>query len=279
MTHGLLADIAENGIGPSEGHDRRLGEEDADIHENVIPAAPEADQQKRQEPEQEAERADLESTKPAIRHPGFEVIPILRHRDGCRSSGQALIQHIADDAGRKDDRRKRDIKEIYRDERQGGERHQRFILERLFADADHRFRNNGRDGGFEAEEKRGNRGNGPQRNIDPAQTPEDEDGREYEKNARGERPPRPMEKPADVGRKLLRLRAGQEHAEIQGVKEVVFGHPLLILHHFLVHHGDLTGRTAEADEPEFEPVTQGLTEADLFACHARSPCFLFTKSF
>ena len=51
--------------------------------------------------------------------------------------------------------------------------------------------------------------------------------------------PSAVQQPADVSRELLRLRAGKEHAEVQRLKKMVLGDPLLLLDQVLVHHGDL----------------------------------------
>ena len=54
-----------------------------------------------------------------------------------------------------------------------------------------------------------------------------------------------MQPPADPCRQLLRLRARQQVAEIQGMKILLFIHPLVLLDDFAVHKSDLPGRAAE----------------------------------
>jgi hypothetical protein len=69
-----------------------------------------------------------------------------------------------------------------------------------------------------------------------------------------------MQEPADIGGELLRLGAGQEHAEVQGVEKMAFWHPFPGFHDLFVHHRDLAGRTAKAYEPQLEPETESLPE-------------------
>ena len=59
MAHGLLADVAEHGIGAAEGHDRCLAEQDADIDEGIVPAPPETEQHDRQRPQGEKDEQVL----------------------------------------------------------------------------------------------------------------------------------------------------------------------------------------------------------------------------
>src|SRR2546430_8169239 len=67
-----------------------------------------------------------------------------------------------------------------------------------------------------------------------------------------------MHQPADVGRELLRLGAGENHAVIERVQEASLGDPALLLDELAMHDRDLPGRTAEADPAEFPPVAQRL---------------------
>ena len=56
--------------------------------------------------------------------------------------------------------------------------------------------------------------------------------------------------PADVYRKLLRLRSRKEHAEVQRLQEMIFFNPFLFFDHVPVHNRYLACGTAEADEAE-----------------------------
>ena len=62
-----------------------------------------------------------------------------------------------------------------------------------------------------------------------------------------------VQQPADIGRELLRLRARQQHAEIERVQETRLVDPFLLVDHDAVHHRDLAGRSAEAEAADLEP--------------------------
>ena len=69
-----------------------------------------------------------------------------------------------------------------------------------------------------------------------------------------------MQPPADVGGELLRLGAGEEHAEVQGAQELALRDPPLLLDQLAVHYRDLARGTPEVDEPELDPEPQRLPE-------------------
>ena len=71
-----------------------------------------------------------------------------------------------------------------------------------------------------------------------------------------------MQQPADIGRELLRLRTRQQHAVVQRVQEPALGNPVLFLDQDAVHHRDLPGRPAEAQQRHLQPDPKGLAEAD-----------------
>ena len=55
-----------------------------------------------------------------------------------------------------------------------------------------------------------------------------------------------MHQPADIGRKLLRLGAGEQHAEIQRMQKAALRDPFLIVDEHAMHQRDLSGGAAEA---------------------------------
>ena len=71
-----------------------------------------------------------------------------------------------------------------------------------------------------------------------------------------------MHQPADVGRKLLRLGPGQQHAVVEGVQEPLLRDPALLLDQDAVHHGDLAGGTAEAQRRDPHPRPERLVQRD-----------------
>ena len=74
---------------------------------------------------------------------------------------------------------------------------------------------------------------------------EDEDAGAGQQPARG-----PMHQPADIGRELLRLGAGQQHAVVQGMQEALLGDPVLALDQIGMHERNLARWTAKADETQ-----------------------------
>ena len=58
----------------------------------------------------------------------------------------------------------------------------------------------------------------------------------------------PMHEPANVSGKLLRLGAGQQHAVVQCMEKPLLGNPSLLLDEDAMHDGDLSRRSAKAQE-------------------------------
>ena len=69
-----------------------------------------------------------------------------------------------------------------------------------------------------------------------------------------------VHQPADVGGELLRLGAGQEHAEVEGVQEAAVAEPAPLLDQGAVHDGDLPGGAAEGEERDARPDARRLGE-------------------
>ena len=72
--------------------------------------------------------------------------------------------------------------------------------------------------------------------------------------------PGAVHQPADVGGQLLRLRPRQQHAVVERVQVAVFRDPAPALDQLLMHHRDLPGRAAEADETQLEPILESLSQ-------------------
>src|SRR5450759_3852767 len=73
-----------------------------------------------------------------------------------------------------------------------------------------------------------------------------------------------MQQPAQIGGELLRLRAGQQHAEIERMQEPRFVDPLFLVDHDAMHQGDLSGRAAEIDAVDLQPDLERLGDAWLW---------------
>ena len=86
--------------------------------------------------------------------------------------------------------------------------------------------------------------------------------RQDEQAAGDEATPRAVQQPADVGGELLGLRARQHHAVQSAWRKRRSLIQRRSLDQLAVHHRDLAGRTAEADETQLEPEAGGLAEAE-----------------
>ena len=75
-----------------------------------------------------------------------------------------------------------------------------------------------------------------------------------------------MQQPAQIGRELLCLRAGQQHAEIQRVQKTRLVDPFFLVDHHAMHHGDLRRRPAEIYAADLQPDLEGLAEARMSRC-------------
>jgi hypothetical protein len=74
------------------------------------------------------------------------------------------------------------------------------------------------------------------------------------------RAPDAVHQPTDIDGELDGLRPRQQHAVVEGVEIAVLGDPAAALDQFLVHHGDLPGGAAKADETQLEPIFEGLAQ-------------------
>ena len=168
----------------------------------------------------------------------------------------------ADQAGPQDDDRKRNVEEEDADERGRRQRAQNIVLERPPADAEHGLQHDGEHRRLEAEERRGHQRDIAERRIDVAQPHDGHDAGHHEQPARHQAAERAMHQPADIGRELLRLRAGQQHAIVERMQEAPLGDPALLLDHDAMHHRDLAGRAAEAQERDPQPDPQRRAQRD-----------------
>ena len=105
-----------------------------------------------------------------------------------------------------------------------------------------------------------------ERYIDRADDGDEQESRQHEQHAGRDAARRAMLQPADIDRQLLRLRSGQQHAEVERMQKTLFRYPASLLDEFAMHDRDLPRRPAETDEAELEPEAQRFRERDgLFA--------------
>ena len=64
-----------------------------------------------------------------------------------------------------------------------------------------------------------------------------------------------MQLPPDIDRKLLCFRSGKDHAMAQRMEEASVADPPFLLDQLVMHNGDVSGCTAEADPSHLAPET------------------------
>src|SRR5215204_1174786 len=163
-------------------------------------------------------------------------------------------------------------REGYREEEQGGERcdreaYEQVVVEGAPGDPQDRLYHDGYHHRLDAVKQTRDRrhirvGYGQVR-----EQPQNEDGGDHEEGAGHDAPQRPVQPPPDVGRDLLRLRTGQEHAEVERPQVLLLGNPPLLLDELAVHDRDLTCGTPEVDEAELYPEPESLPEAHGLGLH------------
>ena len=179
------------------------------------------------------------------------------------NSGRPLLRaEIADHAGRDDDDREGHVEKEDRDKGDGGQRDHQPVAQRALADADHGMDDDGEHRGLQPEEHRLDEADIAIGRVDVAQPHDGDDAGQDEQAAGHDAAGGPVQQPADIGRKLLRLRPRQQHAVVQRMQEPALGDPVLFLDQDAVHHRDLPGRAAEAEHGDPQPDPEGFTETD-----------------
>ncbi|MCY1235043.1 hypothetical protein D9M72_476470 [compost metagenome] len=167
--------------------------------------------------------------------------------------GRPSRAEVADEAGGQHDRRKRRIEREDGDEGRGGDAPHPPVLQRAAADAVRRVQHQRGDRRLDAVEDAGHHRHVAEAQVDPRQRDEDEQRGQHEQGAGHEAAARAVHEPADVGGQLLRLGAGQQHAEVQRMQEALLADPAPPLDQLRMHDRDLPGGPAETDEAELEP--------------------------
>ena len=275
MLDRLLRHIGEHGIGAAEGHDRHLGVERGDGGEDIARPVGEIKRKHRAQPQRAADQGDGEEARQrrtnmrrdCRRERGIDRrrrTQILRRRAMAAATGKPLgldaIAGEADQRRARNDQRKRDAKEKYRDERQRRDGAMRRRLQRPLADAHDRFQHDGEHGGFQPEEQRRDRAQRAECGIDPTENSKRHQSGQHKERAGDDAAADAMQEPADIDRELMRLGARQQHAVVQRVQESLFADPALLLDQDAMHHRDLPGRPAEAKRSDPRPGPRRLGE-------------------
>ena len=94
----------------------------------------------------------------------------------------------------------------------------------------------------------------------PQRPPPGQNDQGHEQNAGGQAAAHAVQQPAQIGRELLRLWAGQQHAEIQRVQEARVFDPFFLVDQYAMHQGDLRRGAPEIDAADGQPDFEGFSE-------------------
>src|SRR6185503_15483786 len=133
-------------------------------------------------------------------------------------------------------------------------------FERAPADADQRLHHDDQHRGLDAEQRAVHHRDAAPEHVEHADGEHHQRPRQHEQDPRGEAAAHAVEQPAGVGRELLRLRAGQQHAEVERVQVARLVDPLLLVDQDAVHERDLAGGAAETEAADLEPDAQRFAE-------------------
>ena len=198
--------------------------------------------------------------------PGAAGGPMAAAARERRMAGSAAGE--ADQGRGQHDQRKRHGEEEDGDEGGGGEPDLDGMGQRARADPPHRVEDDRQHRRLEAEEQSVDRADIAVEEIEPAQAHDRDDAGQHEQDAGDEPAADAVHQPADIGGELLRLGAGQQHAEVERVQEAALADPAPLLDQHLVHQRDLAGRPAEAQQGDPRPDPHRLAEGDRAAGHA-----------
>ena len=146
----------------------------------------------------------------------------------------------------------------------------RAVPERPAADADDGLNDYGEDRSLEPEKQTLDNPDIAPDGINPAQPHDGDDARYHEQHTGNDAACRAMHQPADIDSELLGLRPRQQHAVVEGVQKSLLAKPFVLFDKNAMHHGDLAGRPAEAQEADPSPYSRGLGECGVgTVLHAR----------
>ena len=266
VVDGLLGDVGEDGVRAAEGDEGGFAEEETEVGEEGMGAEGEGGGEDGEPPESEGDGGDFEgSSEGGTRgrredEGGSRGGPGGGGGSGGEEVWAIVVSEGSDGGGGGEDEDEGDLGEMDGDEGGGGDEPEGKGVEGFAADAERGGEDEGDDGGGEAGEGSGDPPEVLTGHVEPAEEEEEEGGGEDEEGTGGDAAFSAVETPAEVGGELLGLRAGEEHAEVEGVEEVVVGDPASAFDEFAVHEGDLAGGAAEAETAEPEPPFEGGAE-------------------
>ena len=196
----------------------------------------------------------------ALVHPVDKKKPRVLGGSTVRTIPKPKRGHAADDRSGEHDPWKRHLERKDRDERRSRQGDREAVLQCALANAYDRFEYDGENRCFQPEEQRGDERRLSEGRIEGAQQQDRDEPGQNEESARDDSAGGPVQKPADVSGELLRFRAGQQHAVVQGMQEPRFADPAASLDELPMHQGDLPGGAAEAQPADLPPHPGGFGE-------------------
>ncbi len=270
LSHGHgVGDIGEHGVGAAEGDQRRLGEEAIQLRVQAVPSPPRHQSHEWHDPERHAEPEHADG--PPARWAGERsggLVPALRAEDirPFRGACQACR------TGGRDDQRKGKVQEVHRDERRDSDRHVRAPTERPAPDSQDGEGHQGQHDRLETGEDADDGADVTVYRVGVRQAEEEKDRGQDEECPGHEPASRAVEQPSGVDRELMCLRAGQQHAVVEGVEEALLVEPSASLDQLPVHDRDLSRGAAERDEAQLRPEAGGLREGGRGRLSRHGPC-------
>ena len=248
--HRLLRHVGEQRVGAAEAHHRQLGEEQADVDQDVLRA------------EQRATASATgvhQSTSPtAAASAACRQRPGHRRCTARRSPGvvkKPIAAATTTISGNGRSRKKMPTKAS------AASADQQARLQRAAADADQRLDHDHQHRRLDAEQRAVDHRDAAPEHVEQADREHHQRARQHEQDPGREPAAHAVQQPADVGGELLRLRPGQQHAEVERVQVALLLDPLLLVDQDAVHERDLARRPAEAEAADLEPDAERLREA------------------
>ena len=181
-----------------------------------------------------------------------DLVPNLGPRSGKEAGRQPAGQR-AGHSRADHDQRKRHVEEEDRGERGDGHADQQRAAQRAGADADERRGDDAHDGRLEPVEHPADGRDVAVGGVGPGQRQHQNEGGRDEGDPGHQTALHLVQQPSDIDRELLGLGTGQQHAVVERVQEPRLVDPAAPVDQLLVHQRDLSGGTAEVDEPELDP--------------------------
>ena len=230
-----LRHVGQHRIGPAEGHDRQLAEEEREVGQEGLSGGP--DQQQRRGPERAPDQRGADGVAP--------IDGCLRHKPGVFMRAQQAPKAGGQDDGRKGQAEREDGKEG-----EQGEGPALGSVQCLFRHFPERLKHDHDDQRLDPEKRVLNDGQGAPAGIGEGQRRDDQCPRQHEEQPGQQTARDPTQAPSGIGGQLHRLGPGQQHAEAERAKEILLLEVTALVDQFLVHHGDLSGGAAEGQQAD-----------------------------